>query len=226
MTTLITSCKLLFFIQCALKINAIPNNTPSTFIPNQSNLPQYSNANTGGNDWGADFHQGREGVQSFEERTAAWRQYQQNLQRSQTPLQEASSTDDQGRLKLIATVSKGSISFFFFILMWRSIHHFEMADMSFRGFTRLLFVTPAVALFLGNLMGCVAAISPPNHKTKKRLKLILNANKTVEMLLFIYQVFRLTIAPSKRVIREVYVGRTLSNFVFLLQCQLFTKVTW
>ena len=24
----------------------------------------------------------------------------------------------------------------------------------------------------------------------------------------------------------VYVGRTLSNFLFLVQCQLFTKVTW
>ena len=166
------------------------------------------------------------GQLSFEERTAAWRQAQQSMKQNQTPFQEASSTDEQGRLKLLANVSKGSISFFFFILMWRSIHHFEMADSAFNGLTRTIFVLPTVALFVGNMLGSVAVFTPPNPKRKKRLKLILNANKIMELALFIYHVFRLTIAPSKHIIREVYVGRTLSNFVFLLQCQLFTKVTW
>lgn len=166
------------------------------------------------------------GQRSFEERTAAWREHQQKLAESQTAEQAASSTDEQGRLKLIATVSKGSISFFFFMLMWRSIHHYEMADMSFQGLIRVIFVLPTVALFVGNMLGCVAALSPPNPKTKKRLKLILNYNKVVEIVLFVYHVIRLTVAPSQRVIREIYVGRTLSNFLFLIQCQLFTKVTW
>jgi len=164
--------------------------------------------------------------ESFEERTAAWRHHQQQLQNNQTPLQQASSTDEQGRLKLLANVSKGSISFFFFVLMWRSIHHFEMADTSFAGITRMVMVLPTMILFIANMMGCVAAVSPVTPKRKKKLKLILNANKSMEIGLLVYHVLRLSIVPSKIIIREIYVGRILSNFVFLLQCQLFTKVTW
>jgi hypothetical protein len=80
---------------------------------------------------------------------------------------------------------------------------------------------------------------------------------------FVFFVRRLTLFPSKTVMREIYgtygyvmvfhftrvdpktlnsvlffspiqqcyysydaVGRTLTNFIFLVQCQLFTKVTW
>merc|ERR1711971_911948 len=61
---------------------------------------------------------------------------------------------------------------------------------------------------------------------KKRMKAILNLNKLMEMTLMAYNVMRLVLVPSKLVLREIYVGRTLSNFLFLVQCQLFTKVTW
>jgi len=162
----------------------------------------------------------------FEERAAAWRKYQQDRYESQTPAQRASALDEDGRTKLLATVSRGSIAFFFFVLMWRSVHHYEMADASFRGIQRLLIVVPTVGLFIGNMAGCVASITSPSHSAKKRMKAILNLNKLVELLLFVYNVVRLTIFPSKFVQREIYVGRTLSNFIFMVQCQLFTRVTW
>lgn len=173
--------------------------------------------------------------QSFEERIQQWREFQQQKQREQTPLQQASSTDDQGRLKLIASVSKGSIAFFFFLLMWRSLSHYELADnLPFKGLTRLVFVVPSVFLFLSNLLGAFTASGfsgisrdySSQHKKKVLLKKILNYNKMIEIVLFAYNVLRLTVFTSKTMIREVYVGRTISNFLFLVQLQLFTKVTW
>ena len=132
-------------------------------------------------------------------------------------------------MKLLASVSRGSISLFFFILMWRSVHHFELADQSFQKAprTRLLLVLPTIVMFVGNMSGCVAAIVSNQTKgSKKRMKAVLNLNKLVELVLFVYNVLRLTLFPNKFVMREIYVGRTLSNFLFMVQCQLFTKVTW
>ena len=53
---------------------------------------------------------------------------------------------------LISAVSKGSISCLFFLLMWRSVHHYESAD------SRLLLVLPSALLFLGNLYGFVTSL--------------------------------------------------------------------
>merc|ERR1712127_859539 len=90
-----------------------------------------------------------------------------------------------------------------------------------------IFVIPAILLFLGNMLGCVFSVtSYGNSSSKKRMKAILNLNKVVEVSLLIYNIIRLTIFPNKFVMREIYVGRTLSNFLFMVQCQLFTKVAW
>lgn len=187
--------------------------------------PRSAAAAAGSNDDNLGYY-GTDDHQPFEERAAAWRQAQQDRYESQSPAQRASALDEDGRTKLLATVSRGSIAFFFFVLMWRSVHHYEMADASFKGVQRLLLVVPTVALFIGNMAGCVASITSPSHGAKKRMKAILNLNKVVELLLFLYNVVRLTIFPSKFVQREIYVGRTLSNFIFMVQCQLFTRVTW
>ena len=48
----------------------------------------------------------------------------------------------------------------------------------------------------------------------------------VELSMIIYNVIRLAIWPSRYVIREVYIGRTIANFFFLMQCQLYTKLSW
>lgn len=171
--------------------------------------------------------------ESVEERLANWRKQQQSKYENQSPLDAANPRDDDGRMKLLASVSKGSISLFFFILMWRSVHHFELADQSFKGSSgvRLVMVIPTMILFLGNMIGCVASVmasssTNTSRKAKKRLKAVLNLNKLMELSLIFYNLLRLTFWPNKGVLREIYIGRILTNFLFIIQCQVFTKVTW
>ncbi|KAL3804957.1 hypothetical protein ACHAWO_005473 [Cyclotella atomus] len=179
--------------------------------------------------------------ESVEDRLAAWRLQQQQMQESLSPEQAASAVDEQGRFKLFTTVSRVSVSFFFFILMWRTVHHYELADAAFgsskgvkAAFLRSMVVTPLVVLFLGEMMGAILGLTggsiggggSASHATKKRLKGILNLHKGVELVMLVYNVIRLAVWPSRYVIREVYIGRTISNFFFLMQAQLYTKLSW
>ena len=203
-------------------------------------------------------------------------------------MDDASSSphvDEYGRFKLFTTVSRISVSFFFFILMWRTVHHYELADLTFSSaatgggdgksspILRIIVVTPLVILFIGEMMGAILGLTGglgiggggsndnASHATKKRLKGILNLHKVnilllskrlshtnmipqplfyhfllqtqhnikfqgVELSMIIYNVIRLAIWPSRYVIREVYIGRTIANFFFLMQCQLYTKLSW
>ena len=177
---------------------------------------------------GNEFEYPHEHQESVEERLASWRQQQQYSFEQQTPMDAANPRQEDGKMKLLASVSKGSIAMFFFILMWRSVHHYEMADLAYQSMPtkRLLMVLPCVILFLGNMAGCVGSIMSHGALGKKRMKGILNLNKLMEITLMGYNVMRLVLVPSKLVPREIFVGRTLSNFLFLVQCQLFTKVTW
>jgi hypothetical protein len=134
--------------------------------------------------------------------------------------------DAEGRVKLITQVSKGSRSLIFFLLLWRDVHLYEVADTTLTGLARLLVVTPLCALFLANLAGVVASITSPSHSAKKRLKAILNLDKLVEALLICYNFIRLTVWPAKYIPREVYIANTLHSVFFLLQSQAFTRVTW
>ncbi|EED89281.1 predicted protein [Thalassiosira pseudonana CCMP1335] len=184
--------------------------------------------------------------ETVEDRIAAWRLQQQQLQQTQSAAEAASAVDEQGRFKLFTTVSRVSVSFFFFILMWRTVHHYELADATFgnlgrgskRGgmkaaLLRTVVVTPLVVLFLGEMMGVILGLTGggvggggASHATKKRLKGILNLHKGVELVMLVYNVVRLAILPSKYIVREVYIGRTISNFFFLMQAQLYTKLSW
>ena len=182
--------------------------------------------------------------ETVEDRIDAWRKQQQHMQQNQSAAEAASAVDEQGRFKLFTTVSKVSVSFFFFILMWRTVHHYELADATFGpsgrrtsssgGFkaflVRTIVTSPLVVLFLGEMMGAILGISGggagQSHSTKKRLKGILNLHKGVELVSMVYNIARLALFPSKYTIREVYIGRTISNFFFLLQCQLYTKLSW
>jgi hypothetical protein len=191
---------------------------PSTFDPYST-----SSSSTGVPPMGMD-------QESVEERLSSWRKQQQFKFENQSPLDAANPRDDDGRMKLLASVSKGSISLFFFILMWRSVHHYELADQSFKGKVRLIMVFPTICVFLFNMIGCVASLmsssTNASRNAKKRMKAVLNLNKLVELCLIFYNVMRLIFFPSKYVMREIYVSRTLTNFLFIIQCQLFTKVTW
>jgi len=96
--------------------------------------------------------------ETVQERVDSWRNMQRQKQQAslygavaegsdgismqrQAPSAE-SPRDEQGRLKLLTTVSKGSRAIIFFILMFRDIHLYEVADQSLKGFFRLVVVTP------------------------------------------------------------------------------------
>lgn len=147
---------------------------------------------------------------------------------SRTTMQDLNPRDEQGRMKLIASVSKGSRAFIFFVLMWRDIHLFETADQSLKsgGVLRLMAVIPLTLLFIGNMAGVVASFTSPGHATKKRMKAILNLDKIVEVLLLGWYFLRLTVLPSKFIPRELFIANTLHSVFFLIQCQAFTRVTW
>jgi len=165
--------------------------------------------------------------QSVEERLASWRAQQQQRFESQNPVDEQNPRDEDGRLKLLASVSRGSISVFFFILMWRSVHHFELADQALKKSSkRPLLVVPAAVLFVVNMAGCLASVTSRTAGAKKRMKAVLNLNKLVEICLFLYNMVRLAIFTNKFVPREVYISKVITNVMFLVQCQLFTRVTW
>jgi hypothetical protein len=197
----------------------------------------HSSPNYQGNDPNDDFanynppsdsqdteHLFQESVQDGVER---WRQEQLAQQQNYLrPESEMNPRDSQGRMKLLASVSKGSRSVIFFILMWRDIHLYELADQAFRGTFRLLMVIPLISLFIGNLAGVVASFTQQSHGSKKRMKAILNLDKLVEGILLVYYFIRLTVIPSKHIPREIYVAKTLHSVIFLVQLQAFTRVTW
>jgi len=163
--------------------------------------------------------------QSVEERHAAWRAEQQQRYENLSAAEQANPRDEEGRMKLLASVSRGSIPMIFFVLIWRSVHHFELADQAFKESTKRVFVLPTVILLISNMAGFVGGIMAQTPRSKTRMKAILNLNKLVELILFFYNTSRLMI-PNDFVAREIYVGRVISNFIFLLQCHVYTKVTW
>jgi hypothetical protein len=146
-----------------------------------------------------------------------------------SPEEAESTRDAQGRIKLLAHVGRGSRVLIFFILMWRNVHLYEVADQAFKGWLRLVTVIPLLLLFISNLAGAVASVttsSSSSHSAKKRLKAILNLDKFVEMLMIVFNFGRLTLFPSNYTPREVYIANTLHSVFFILQSQAFTRLTW
>jgi hypothetical protein len=137
-----------------------------------------------------------------------------------------SPRDEQGRFKLLTSVSKGSRALIFFVLMWRDIHLYEIADQSRTGIARLVLVVPLTLLFVANMAGAVASLTSPSHSAKRRLKGILNLDKLLEVLLIVFYLIRLTIAPSKYTPREIFISNTLHSVFFIIQSQAFTKLSW
>ena len=163
--------------------------------------------------------------ETVQDRVDSWRRAQMERSQSLSPTHQASPRD-QEVLKLLASVSKGSRAFIFFVLMWRDVHLYEVADQSFKGFFRLVAVVPLVLLFIANMSGVVASFSSPSHSTKKRLKAILNLDKLTEAILLVWYFIRLTVAPNKYIPREIFIANTLHSVFFIIQCQAFTRLNW
>jgi hypothetical protein len=214
--------------------------------PGGSRSTPLSHSELGG---GLDDYPGQGRGPAFEDQVSAWRQ--QQIERSQqyhdvarnaaermgfeNPDQVAEQmlpqVDEKGRMTLVQnSVAKSSLAFWFFILMWRSVMLYELADGVKTSVWRVLVVTPPVILFIGNMLGCVMAImtvaSVPHSTTKKRLKALLNMNKLLELVMFVYNFIRLTIWPNQYIPKELYVGRIIHNVLYTVASQTFTKVTW
>jgi hypothetical protein len=155
--------------------------------------------------------------ETVQDRVDKWRSDQIKRRDHMSEEQEASLRDSQGRLKLMATVGKGSRAFIFFMLMWRDIHLFEVSDKSLKGIIRYFAVVPLTVLFLANLAGVVAALSAGGGQ---------NMDKMVEIVLLFWYFLRLTILPSKYVPREIFVASVLHSVFFIIQAQSFTRITW
>jgi hypothetical protein len=165
--------------------------------------------------------------ESVQDRHDKWRSAQMERYANMTPEQEYNLRDEQGRVKLMSSVSKGSRAFIFFILMWRDIYLFEVTDQSIKGSLRKMLTRGFLTtVFLGNLAGVVTSVTSQGHSAKNRLKAILNLDKVVETVLLIWNLGRVTLVPSKFVPREIFVAGILHSVFFLIQCQAFTRVTW
>ena len=123
--------------------------------------------------------------------------------------------------------SKVSLSAIFFMLMWRSLHHYEVAN-SFKGLKRTLLVTPIVLLFLGDLFACVTAFTTglDSHVAKRRAKAVLNLGKIVEAVLFIHNVIKMTVLPSIYVPQEIFIAGAIHNFVIINILHQYTKLSF
>lgn len=147
-------------------------------------------------------------------------------QRQRAEATQFSARDDQGRVKLLTSVSKGSRILIFFVLMLRDIHLYEVADASRKGLSRIVCVTPLIFLFLSNMVGVFASLTNPSHNTKKRLKAILNLDKFLEAALIVFYLLRLTIFPPAHIPREIFIANIFHSVFFILQAQAFTRLSW
>lgn len=165
--------------------------------------------------------------ETVQDRVDKWRMDQISKRENQTPQEEANLRDEQGRMKLLVSVSKASRVFIFFLLMWRDIHLYEVADTALKGLLRTLTVVPLTVLFTANLAGVIISFTTAlSHGGKKRLKAILNLDKMVEIVLVGWNFLRLTVMPSKYIPREIHVAGIIHSIFFIIQCQAFTRVNW
>lgn len=176
-----------------------------------------------------DLYERESGVfqESVQDRHDKWRSAQMERYSHLTQEQEFNPRDEQGRMKLLSSVSKGSRAMIFFILMWRDIYLFDVTDQSIKGSLRKMIIRGFLTtVFLGNLAGVVTSVTSQGHSAKNRLKAILNLDKVVETTLLLWNLGRVTLFPSRYVEREIFVAGILHSVFFLIQCQAFTRVTW
>jgi hypothetical protein len=139
--------------------------------------------------------------ESVQDRHDKWRAAQMEKYAHLTQEQQHNPRDEQGRMKLMSSVSKGSRAFIFFMLMWRDLYLFEVTDQSIKGSLRKMITRGLLTtVFLGNLAGVVTSVTSQGHSAKNRLKAILNLDKLVETALLVWNLGRVTLIPSKYVI--------------------------
>lgn len=115
----------------------------------------------------------------------------------------------------------------FMFFVFRDVHLLELAEQQFsKVFSKRFGRLALMVLFVGNLAGVVATFTSPSHSSKKRMKMILNGNKLIEVILIFWNFLRLTVNPTVHVPREVFVAGIFHSLFFLLQAQSFTRLSW
>jgi len=218
-------------------------------------------------DYGSSPHQQER--EYFQDRIDAWKQEQEKEQQkyaayytdqgqqSQEEQQQSGSTGTGTGTtpapsinppipnSFLVSVSKPARAIIFFLLGWRNLVLYEMADTKFKGLRRIILTLTVVTLFFANAFGFLMSFlqqpttsSSSELKTKKRLKAILNIDKFVEVVMIIFNFLRLTIFPPKlqgrfaagggrtTTHREVMIANILHSMFFILQAQAFTRVNW
>ena len=127
---------------------------------------------------------------------------------------------------LLRQATTYSLGIFFFVLIWRTVSIYELADQFSSGFIRFASVVPTVFLFCANILGFLANLTRPLN-FKSQLKAILAMNMIREVIEMIYNTIMLVIniEPSN-IPREVYFGRFFTNVWILLLCTTFSKSRW
>lgn len=115
----------------------------------------------------------------------------------------------------------------FFIMLWRAMHLYEMADQLTGTARRYMFVVPSLGLLLGNLACLCMSLAPEfGPKKKQRMKAMLSFDMTSEGVLLIFNLLSLLTGGDFHIPREEYVGRLLVNAWFLAMCMNFSRMHW
>jgi hypothetical protein len=210
------------FIQPALHNHQFSSNSYVDGFTSFSNSPQQSGEQQRMNP----EHVFHECVQEHVDR---WRASQMERQQNLTPEQEMNPRDEYGRAKLFQHVSKAARATIFLFFVFRDVHLIDLVDRQkcTHLFSSKRLILPLLSImFIGNLAGAVVTFTSPSHSSKKRMKMILNGNKCVEIALILWNFLRLTINPTVHVPREVYLAGICHSLLFLLQAQTFTRLTW
>jgi len=133
--------------------NGNGNGTPSEGYRNLDNEANYNSLPQGEANFDQEKHPLQESVQ---ERTDKWRSAQMERYENLSPEQEYNPRDEEGRMKLLSSVSKGSRALIFFVLIWRDTYLFEMTDLSIKGslrknIVRFILTTGNISTYVFNM---------------------------------------------------------------------------
>jgi hypothetical protein len=154
-------------------------------------------------------------------------QQQQRQYQHQHATPNGRPSDPKTSLFMKQINAKG-LAFCFFVMLWRALHHFEIADALVSPKQRLALVVPSLAMVITNALCLLACcVSGTSFKHKMRMKTALSLNSLIEGLLLASNVIRLLLGGTLQQTKKAeYVGQLLVNFWFLTICFSFAKMHW
>eukprot|EP00638_Chattonella_subsalsa_P003713 CAMPEP_0117757610 /NCGR_PEP_ID=MMETSP0947-20121206/14844_1 /TAXON_ID=44440 /ORGANISM="Chattonella subsalsa, Strain CCMP2191" /LENGTH=243 /DNA_ID=CAMNT_0005577557 /DNA_START=127 /DNA_END=855 /DNA_ORIENTATION=+ len=96
---------------------------------------------------------------------------------------------------LMRSVGNSAIAVLYMILMWRSMHNYELADQIPNKIVRYCSVIPTVFLFLFNILGMMLTFLKAERQ-KRNMKAILNMNALNEIILVCYNLYQMVLGSN------------------------------